>query len=229
MTGSIANTSTDEGAAPALQGSGASIKAVVFDVYGTLVQIHDIRRPYRQLLALLEGQGRSPQPDDAARLMSTSADLAGTAALLGLPQPRDLLAKLEQDLTAELASVRLMPGALTTIRALQDAGIRVGLCSNLASPYAAPAKQLLPSLDAYAWSFEAGAIKPDPKIYAFVCDALQVPPAQVLMVGDTMLADYEGPLAFGMQACHLAMDRRSTASTSIGRLAELPALLGLPK
>lgn len=203
------------------------IRAVAFDVYGTLVRIHDPRRPYRKLLSLLQEMGRAPRPDDGALLMSRAATLSETSALLGMPLSSAELAGLEEDLAAELSSVRLFDDALPALEALRASGVRVGLCSNLALPYAAPVVRLLPSVDAYVWSFTVGAVKPDPLIYASLCSALDSPPGGVLMVGDTLAADYEGPRKFGMKACHLVRKGTSLATFQISGLTELTGLLGL--
>lgn len=159
--------------------------------------------------------------------MSTPVTLAGTSTFLGMPLPHEALVSLEEDLVAELASIRLFDDALPAIETLRASGVRIGLCSNLALPYAAPVIQLLPSLDAYAWSFSVGAVKPDPAIYAALCEALNESPSRVLMVGDTFTADYEGPRDYGMQACHLVRGGSSAANVKISRLTELPGLLGL--
>ena len=203
------------------------IKAVAFDVYGTMVRITEPRRPYRKLLSLLQASGRMPRQDDGALLMSKSVTLSETSALLGMPLSSAELSGLEEDLAAELSSVRLFDDALPALEALQASGVRVGLCSNLALPYAAPVVRLLPSLDAYVWSFTVGAVKPDPLIYASLCSALDAPPGGVLMVGDTLAADYEGPREFGMQSCHLVREGTSSATFQISGLTELTGLLGL--
>lgn len=197
------------------------IKAVAFDVYGTLVHFTDPRRPYKTLLSTLSDLGRTPRASDGARVMSSDVGLAAAAELLGMKLPSDVLQALIADLEAELASVRLFDDALPTIAALQRRGIRVGLCSNLAAPYAAPVEALLPPLDAYAWSFAVGAVKPEPRMYAHLCQALDAAPGEVLMVGDTLLADYEGPRLHGLQACHLARIRSSGAQAWIATLSEL--------
>ncbi|WP_353505996.1 HAD family hydrolase [Variovorax arabinosiphilus] len=80
---------------------------------------------------------------------------------------------------------------------------------------------LLPKLDAYAWSFEVGAVKPEPRMYAHLCEALDARPEQVVMIGDILSADYEGPIAYGMQACHLARKNISAAKAQISTLAHL--------
>ncbi|MFZ6759368.1 hypothetical protein ACO0K9_19355 [Undibacterium sp. Ji50W] len=47
----------------------ADVQAVVFDVYGTIVEIRNKRGPFKKLLQLLAKKGRPPQADDAAKLM----------------------------------------------------------------------------------------------------------------------------------------------------------------
>lgn len=194
--------------------------AVVFDVYGTLVEIGDKRAPFRRLLRIGEQQGRSIDAGDAALLMSSPFGFHEAAQLLGIQLTPEQGAALEADLRAEIASIRLFPDTVPTLDALRARGIKLGLCSNLAVDYAAPIVALLPlQLDACTWSFEAGAIKPDPAIYARACEALGYAPDRVLMIGDTPAADVDGPRAFGMQATLL--DRRQ------GRAGALVSLAGL--
>ncbi|MDQ9172459.1 HAD family hydrolase [Oxalobacteraceae bacterium R-40] len=202
------------------------ITAVVFDVYGTLVEIRDRRRPYARLLQWLAESGRVPRQSDARRLMSTACDLAGTARLFGVELSATALASLENDLAAELASVALYPDVIETLTVLRQAGIRLGVCSNLAAPYATPVLELLPfTLEAYAWSFELGTVKPDPAIYRAVCQQLDCVPHETLFVGDTLAADYEGPRAIGMPSLHLARKGPSQAEHSIATLAEVPMIV----
>lgn len=210
--------------------SADSIKAVVFDVYGTLVEIRDRRRPYARLLQLLADSGRVPREDDAARLMSTPCGLAGTAQLFDAGMPASKLAPLEVDLFAELASVALYPDTVATLTALKRAGIKIGVCSNLAAPYAIPVLKLLPfGLDAYVWSFETGAIKPDAAIYNAACHRLDCAPHDILFIGDSLEADYMGPRAIGMQSLHLV--RRGTTQTecTISTLLQILDILVLPR
>lgn len=59
----------------------ASVRAVLFDAYGTLVDITDKRAPFRQLLRIGERQGRCSSPADAWVLMTTSIGLRDAADL----------------------------------------------------------------------------------------------------------------------------------------------------
>jgi HAD superfamily hydrolase (TIGR01509 family) len=192
---------TDPGRLPGAENLAPSaFSAVVFDLFGTLVQIGERRSPYRLLMQWMRDAGRRPLPDDAARLMSQPVPLSGVGTLFGVTLPDDVLATAQQALADEISSIRLFPDTTTIIARLRDANVRVGLCSNLASPYGDAVKRLLPVLDAYTWSYDVGAVKPDPVIYQHILDQLGCPAKQVLFIGDTPAADVDGPRAFGMSA-----------------------------
>jgi len=179
------------------------IKAVVFDVFGTLLQIGERRHPFRQLMQQLRLQGRQPKPGDARILMTQNLGLAGAAALFGAQLNQFELARLETDLFTELASFRCFEDTLESLNQLKEAGLKLALCSNLAAPYAIPAKLLLPAFDVYAWSFEVGAIKPEPAIYRQVIEQFGFEASAIAMIGDTLVADVLGPETQGMQGHHL--------------------------
>jgi HAD superfamily hydrolase (TIGR01549 family) len=202
------------------------IRAVVFDVFGTLAEIGEKRRPYAKLMQLLRTSGREPQPDDAARLMSTNVGLAGVPKLFDTRLSAASIAELELDLYAELSTIKLYPEVTSTLTALRNAGYKIGLCSNLAPPYAVPIKLLLPfELDAYAWSFEAGTVKPEPAIYKAVCVSLGCSPKEVVMIGDTLEADYAGPRRIGMHGFHLRRNGDSVVAESLKTLDEILHML----
>lgn len=199
-----------------------NIDAVVFDVYGTLVEITDKRAPFRRLLRIGEQQGRAVSVADAAILMSAPLNLHAAAAQLSIVLEPGQLAQLEADLHSEIASIRLFPDTASTLQALRARGIKLGLCSNLAADYADPIMQLLPlQLDACTWSFQAGAIKPDPAIYQQACAALGCASERVLMVGDTPAADVDGPRAAGMQSILLDRRQRHAGTDTLPSLAAL--------
>jgi len=130
------------------------------------------------------------------------------------------LDELEADLAVELASVRLYPEVIEMLEAVRARGFKIAIASNLAAPYAAPLLRLLPfKLDVYAWSFEVGYLKPDPRIYRWTCHRLGIEPEQALMVGDTFVADYEGARGAGMHALYL--DRAGTSKHDVPSLMTL--------
>ena len=175
-------------------------RAIVFDAFGTLVEIGQRLSPYRNLMSWMRQHGRRAMPNDAAVIMSSPLDLAGIADAFNMVPPPASLAQWERDLHIELDTIKLYPDSLPMIETLRRHGFRIGLCSNLAGPYGGQIRALLPNLNAYALSYEVGAVKPDPAIYAYLLDQLQCAAGDVIFVGDTPSADVDGPIAFGMSA-----------------------------
>lgn len=203
-----------------------AIKAVAFDVFGTLVNIDRPTRPYRKLVRLLHEAGRPRQRDDGIRAMSSAIDLQQAARLFGGMISEDALSALETELREEIESITLFPDAAPTLLALKARGIKVALCSNLAAPYGPPVLDLLPfQPDFCAWSYEAGAVKPQPEIYQYLCDGIACQPEEVLMIGDTIEADMIGPRKFGMHGYHL--DRHAATSNSAESVRSLSDVLTL--
>ena len=173
---------------------------IAFDVFGTLVKIGDRRSPYRKLMKWLKENGRQPKPDDAKFIMSHNLNLTELAKRLAVNIQDPFLQELEHDLDEELRSITLFEDTLSTLEELKKLGIKLALCSNLAMPYGKIVSSLLPNIDAYALSYEVGAIKPESQIYQYLIDQLECHAKDVLFIGDTLLADYSGPNEFGMSA-----------------------------
>ena len=169
---------------------------IAFDVFGTLVKIGERRLPYRKLMKWLQENGRQPKPDDAKFIMSHNLNLAELTKRLAVNIPDQFLQELEHDLDEELLSITLYEDTLSTLEELH----KLALCSNLAMPYGEIVSSLLPPLDAYAWSYEVAAIKPEPKIYQSLIDQINCQASEVLFIGDTALADFTGPTTFDMSA-----------------------------
>lgn len=173
---------------------------ITFDVFGTLVKIGERRSPYRKLMKWLKENGRQPKPDDAKFIMFQNLSFTELIKLIGINIPEQLLQELEHDLDEELQSIVLYEDTLSTLEELKKLGFRLALCSNLAMPYGKVVSSFLPSLDAYAWSYEVGAVKTESQIYQHLIDKLQCHAKDILFIGDTLLADYSGPNEFGMSA-----------------------------
>lgn len=188
-------------------------EVVVFDVFGTLLRIGDRKHPFLKLMKLARNMGRRPTPDDARILMCEDLGLAAAAQRFEVEVTLSQLAELEHDLLCELGSIKLYSDSLPAIRILQNAGISVAVCSNLAAPYALPVMLLLPHLDAYSWSFRVGAVKPERAIYEQVSLQLNCPLSNMVMIGDTLEADCLGPRRFGMRGFHLNRSGRADVDT----------------
>ncbi|PZP22266.1 MAG: hypothetical protein DI599_15830 [Pseudomonas kuykendallii] len=76
---------------------------------------------------------------------------------------------------------------------LRANGIKVAVCSNLALPYGEVVKKHFPDLDAYAFSYTVGVLKPDPTIYEAALSQLSLGAKSVWMIGDSQRCDRDGP------------------------------------
>ncbi|MCF5029627.1 HAD family hydrolase [Pseudomonas syringae] len=179
------------------------ITTAIFDAFGTLLQITAGTRPYRKILQLGIEQGRRPGANDAEVLMSAPMDLREAADFFGIRVEPILMDQLEAGLHDELARIEAYPDGLAAVAALQAAGIKVVVCSNLAKPYAAAIKRLYPTLDGYAYSFAIGAIKPSKEIYKRATQLVRASPHEAWMVGDSKRCDCDGPTAFGIRGFYL--------------------------
>jgi len=197
------------------------IKAVVFDLYGTLVHIADELRPYSRLfreLNLTLGESR------LAKKVALTENL-GLAVLAERirPDAQIDLRSYEDELSRELDSVKLYPEAVRVLEGLKGKGVSTCVISNLASPYRKPffALGLNGLVDYYVFSCEAGFKKPNPAIYRQAIVLLGVEPRNALMVGDRVLGDVHGPKFIGMNAVLLDRDGKSRYPVKISSLDEV--------
>ncbi|EFW80292.1 Haloacid dehalogenase-like family hydrolase [Pseudomonas savastanoi pv. glycinea] len=205
------------------------ISGVVFDAFGTVVRIGQRTNPYIALIREGRRQGVLISPGSASLAMTTNLSFDDLALRLGIelyPLKRE---ELNRDLERELSSIERYPDAVEAVSRLQDAGIKVGICSNLAALYGPVVKSLFPQMDGYAFSYQLGVMKPDPTIYQSVCNQMHVEPGhlfsdgagRVLMIGDSPRCDRDGPRAAGILGFHL--DR--SGSRGIHQLDEFAQLV----
>lgn len=82
--------------------------------------------------------------------------------------------------------------------------------------------RLREAVDAVVCSAEAGAAKPDARVFAAACEAVKSPPAQTLHVGDNRRADFEGARAAGLRA--MLLDRHAAHAAAREHIATLEPL-----
>jgi putative hydrolase of the HAD superfamily len=97
---------------------------------------------------------------------------------------------------------RLDPDLSATLTGLTGRGHTVGLASNYDERLRRLAAELpvLASLSPLLISSEVGWRKPAPGFFAALCQAVALPPAEILIVGDDPDNDYDGARRAGMQA-----------------------------
>jgi len=72
-------------------------------------------------------------------------------------------------------------------KSLANSGLRIGILSNMGEDTLAYMRQefsWLGEFDHHTWSCELGIAKPDPAIYTYTCDKLDVAPAESLFLDD---------------------------------------------
>ena len=154
------------------------MKAVLFDAFGTLVEIIDKRNPFAAAGATRD-------------VMTHNRDLEHYT------DDR----QLHRDLIAELQSITLYSDVLPTLARLRTQGIKVGVVSNLARPYGEEVMRILGGhVDLLHYSYLEGCLKPDPQFFLSACRKLAVEPDETMMVGDNYKNDFLGATDAGLNA-----------------------------
>ncbi|GAB2729676.1 HAD family hydrolase [Streptomyces bullii] len=136
-------------------------------------------------------------PGDLAELWlvrDRSAELhraayTGAARRVPLPDPALYDALYDRHMTP--AAWAPYPDAAEVLRTLRERGVRVGVVSNIGWDLRPVFREhgLDPYVDTYVLSYEHGVQKPDPRLFATACAALDADPRGTLMVGDDRRAD----------------------------------------
>jgi FMN phosphatase YigB (HAD superfamily) len=147
----------------------------------------------------------------------------------------DVRAALDALYTITRSNWRAADDALTTVLALRESGLRLGLLSNAGDDedvrILAREAGVAPFLDFAVTSAQIGFRKPDPRIFRAALAHWEFPPGQVAMVGDRLDADVGGGKSAGLFAIWITsnpLDLRPDApqpDLTISALSELPALL----
>lgn len=192
------------------------ISAVVFDAFGTLVRIGQRTNPHRELIREGRRQGVAVNPASIHIAMTTRLSITEMASHLGVSLTTSKREELDSALKLELTSIEPYPDAIEAVSRLQNAGIKLGICSNLAAPYGPIVRRLFPKMDGYAYSYELGVMKPESAIYQSICNQMGVEPGRffssetgrVVMIGDSRRCDRDGPRAAGIMGFHLDRTKR---------------------
>jgi putative hydrolase of the HAD superfamily len=204
--------------------SGASVEAVLFDLYGTLVDIDlDETSPafWEGLAAQLDSARAGVAPGqlqlryldlcraEAARGGRHLLERVFRELLRGLGQPTspDDVERLGEFFRASSArTFRVEPYAAPLLASIRRSGCRVGLVSNteaVLTRFDLRRSGLAGCFDAIVLSSEEGLAKPDPRIFAQALALLGVSAERTVFVGNDLHADIAGAQGAGLRAVYV--------------------------
>ena len=190
------------------------IEAVIFDLFGTLVP----EFPKADFLAVLAEMaqvlGLDPPSfkrawDEGAIARQTGAlgdmdsNVLSICAELGaVPAPSVLAQAMELRSAMYRKWFYPVPGAVETLTELKRRGYAIGLISMCTpdAPAMWRATELASLVDVAVFSSEVGLRKPDPAIYLYACERLDVGPERCLYCGDGSYGELTGAASVGMTA-----------------------------
>ena len=191
-----------------------TVKACVFDAYGTLFDIH---APAASLAADLGNEGRALSAQWRAKqleytwlrsLMGRYADFSQVTAeaLDDVLEESGLAGSAVRDKLLSLyTSISAYPDAVSCLEALKRSGARTGILSN-GSPSmlaAAVTRGKLGAFLDYILSADAVRIyKPSPEVYRLACTAFGAEPGEIAFVSANGW-DCAGATAFGFRVIHV--------------------------
>lgn len=237
------------------------LRGVFFDLDGTLIADRDTEGRRTALAAAWReafGQPVEPEALEAAIQTAYEAQFlygqAGYADLAHLGM-RDFLARLLDGMRAVLSvpnvaettpfllawseiewqALALVPGAVSVLGALREAGLTLGLITNGPSCLQREKLDLLdltPHLDHILVDTEFGCPKPDRRIFDRAAALAGLAPSELLFVGDTPAADIAGAVAAGWTAVWIDADHAPyppDLPPPDATIDALPGLLSLPE
>jgi len=193
-----------------------AIKAVIFDLYETLIsEFANGARKAPSLSVFQEQWGLSMQEykeewriRQERRMNGTFPDYPAVLRDIWQNKGKTLDEANIQALYQARIDAKLVPfddisaDVLYMLQQLKNGGIRTGLISNCAEEEVRAWErcELAPYFDDVVFSYQTGYAKPDKEIYELSLRRLQVDPAEAVFVGDGGSSELEGAAAAGLRA-----------------------------
>jgi putative hydrolase of the HAD superfamily len=173
-------------------------KAVIFDLFGTLVDIFSLRE-YEAILEKMAAYLKAPYADFHNVWMQT-AKMRTTGTLTTLEEnlkyicqelkisvsPKQLEAARHVRFNYVKRALKPRKDAIKTLSRLKADGFKIGLISNCSTepPIIWPNTPFAPYFNVAIFSSVACLLKPDPRIFKIATKQLNVTPQKCLYVGD---------------------------------------------
>ncbi len=192
----------------------AKYKAVIFDLFGTLVENFS-RAEYEKTLSEMADILDVPS-DEFIRLWAETFNRRSTGVFptaescvkyicgeLNVPVSEAQVKRTGRiRLEYTLRNMKSRPGSVETIASLKSIGYKIGLISDCTSetPLVWQNTPFAPLFDVTVFSCQAGIKKPDPRIYEMALSQLDVKPEDCLYIGDGSSRELSGASRVGLRA-----------------------------
>jgi len=219
------------------------IKAVLFDLGGTLIKTAEAPEIYRRILEAYGVRTSSNEILKAHKANEEADVVAGQIQLgqefwtnwnlkvlekIGIEKDKEFLAKKIDELWWEYADLEIYPDVIPTLTQLKAKGVKTGVITNgLKKDY----EQILekPNLTSY-FDIAVGIdtcnrAKPDPEIFLYALKKLHVRPKETIFIGDSLKYDYEGAKRAGLRP--MLIDREGKVSSDVEKIKSLTEVLKL--
>ena len=217
------------------------IKAVLFDLGGTLIKTAAIPEIFKSILQTHGVNVPIEEIREAHRGVEESEVVEGmleggqdfwigwnlkVLERVGLQADRDFLAMKIDELWWEYADLEIYPDVMGTLTQLKAKGVKTGVITNgLKRDY----EKILDKLrltnffDVVVGIDTLNKAKPDKEIFLHTVNLLGVHPKQAVFIGDSVKYDYEGARHAGLTP--LLIDREGKASESVETIRSLSEVL----
>ncbi len=227
-----------------------AIRTVFFDFGGTLARtwVSEGHTPAEFWQAVLERNGVEANPEAIRKALDeTGRELEGriyeyvgrTPAFwrlhdarvmdrLGIHERRELLADAVDAAIQEASLGDLYSDALPTLASLSGLGVSLGVISN----HNDALREILSRhglsrfFDTVTYSQEAGAEKPDPRVFDLALRRAKCEPGEAIHVGDSWVADYLGATRAGLRGIWLNR-KQSPPPEACESVSDLRGILAL--
>jgi putative hydrolase of the HAD superfamily len=218
------------------------LKAVLFDLGGTLIKTAEVPEIFRRILEKYGVKASFSQILEAHKANEKEFDVdTGQAELgmsfwhnwnlaivksLGVEKDADFLAQKISESWWDYADLQFHPDVVDTLAQLKTKQVKTGIVTNgLKEDY----EQVLQKLGAAShFDVTVGAdscsrAKPDSRIFLHAVQKLRLKPDEVLFVGDSLEKDYEGARKAGLKP--LLIDREGKTPKNVDSIRSLTEVL----
>jgi len=217
------------------------IRAILFDMGGTLVKVESIPETYRRILKAYGIELPIEKVTMAWEEANKKLDVKRMPELgrsfwveinllvlkhLGIKCNVLPLAEAMDREWWDYAKTSLYPEMLTVLRELKEKQLKIGIITN---SFQSDMKKILSKFNLEGFfdievSIDSiGKVKPEKEIFLYAVEKLGLQPKGVLYVGDSLEVDYKGAIEAGLNA--LLVDRENKMNQDIKKIRNLREIL----